>query len=114
MCDYSGYEFGAHYPDACCVDGYLWDLDSGGFDDDGNAYLDNGGYMPCPQCNVKRWVNYHADDFENGGYESIDHPLTTKMIKNVMANMSSNKRRMAMRYWRKGRRLAIKEAKSEG
>lgn len=37
-CGYQGYEFGAHYLDSICSDGYLWDADSG----DGN-YLDNGG-----------------------------------------------------------------------
>ncbi|KLI66946.1 hypothetical protein VVYB158_15350 [Vibrio vulnificus CladeA-yb158] len=114
MCDYSGYDFGAHYPDSCCIDGYLWDLDSGGVDDFGNSYLDNGGYMPCPQCNAKQRVNYQAEDIENDGYESLNHPLTTKMVKNVMGKIPSNKRRMAMRYWRKGRREAIKEAKLEG
>ncbi|EGU6978517.1 hypothetical protein GOZ66_19020 [Vibrio parahaemolyticus] len=114
MCDYNGYEFGAHYPDSTCIDGYLWDLDSGGIDDSGNSYLDHGGYMPCPVCNPKAWVKYHADDYEVGGYESFEHPLTTKMVKNVMSKLPSNKRRIAMRYWRAGRREAIKEAKIVG
>lgn len=25
-CDYQGSHFGAHYDDACCGDGYLWDF----------------------------------------------------------------------------------------
>lgn len=32
MCDYTGHEFGASYPDSCCIDGFLWDLDSGDSD----------------------------------------------------------------------------------
>lgn len=24
-CDYQGYDFGAHYIDSQCIDGYLWD-----------------------------------------------------------------------------------------
>ncbi len=110
MCDYQGHDFGAHYPDSTCIDGYLWDLDSGGVDDSGNSYLDIGGYVPCPKCNAKAWVKYNADEFQDDGYEAFEHPLITKMIKNVMAKISSNRRRMAMRYWRKGRKEAIRDA----
>lgn len=37
--------FGANYPDAVCIDGKLWDLDSG---EDG--FLTIGGYDDCPIC----------------------------------------------------------------
>lgn len=109
MCDYQGTHFGAQYPDAACIDGYLWDLDSG----DG-SYLDSGGDIPCPSCNQKEWVLAQVDDFINDGYNSVDHPLTTKMVKNVMSKLPSNQRRMAMRYWRQGRKEAIKEAMQQG
>ncbi|MEZ8054341.1 hypothetical protein [Vibrio atlanticus] len=114
MCDYQGYDFGARYLDSTCIDGYLWDLDSGGRDENGDSYLDNDGDMPCPACNPKSWVKYQADEYEVDGYESFEHPLTTKMVKNVMAKLPSNKRRMAMRYWRAGRTCAINEAKKQG
>ncbi|XDF79236.1 hypothetical protein AAFX60_018940 [Aliivibrio fischeri] len=114
MCDYQGYEFGAPYPDGQCVDGFMWDLDSGGTDEDGNSYLDEGGYIPCPRCNQKARVKYLSDEIEEQGYSSLDHPFTTKMVKNQFRNIPSNMRRMAMRYWRRGRTLAIKEAKSYG
>ena len=53
MCDYQGYEFGAgSYPDSVCIDGYLWDADSGDACDDGWCYT-LGGEIPCPQCNAK-------------------------------------------------------------
>jgi hypothetical protein len=29
MCDFMGQDFGATYPDSVCIDGYLWDADSG-------------------------------------------------------------------------------------
>lgn len=49
--------FGANYPDARCIDGYLWDLDSG----DGN-YLTIGGDDPCPFCNTEEWLKGVLDD----------------------------------------------------
>lgn len=113
-CDYVGHDFGAHYPDSTCIDGYLWDMDSGGTDADGDSYLDSGGDMPCPKCNPKKFVRYIAEDIVDSGYECFEHPLTTKMIKNPLSKLPSNKRRMAMRYWRSGRREAIKEAKLDG
>lgn len=49
--------FGAHYPDARCVDGYLWDLDSC---DDG--FLTSGGDAPCPVCNTRQYVGDMIDN----------------------------------------------------
>ncbi len=114
-CNYQGSHFGAWYEDACCRDGYLWDLDSGGIDDAGNLYLDSGGEIPCPQCNAKLYVkSYLADELESGGYESLEQPLSLNMIKNPLRTWPSNKRRMGMRYWRAGRCEAIKDAFKEG
>lgn len=114
MCDYQGAHFGANYEDASCIDGYLWDLDSGGTDESGDAFLDSGGDIPCPNCNTKKYVHSMADDFIDSGYESLEHPFTTKMVKNVMHKLPSNWRRMGMRYWRRGRREAVKEAFIQG
>lgn len=114
-CDYQGSHFGAWYEDACCSNGYLWDLDSGGIDDAGNSYLDHGGDIPCPQCNAKQYIkSYLADYLEGNGYESLDHPMTTVMVKNALSRMPSNWRRMGMRFWRAGRREAVKEAMRGG
>lgn len=44
--------FGADYPDAVCIDGYLWDLDSGG----PGEPLTIGGDDPCPICNKEEWL----------------------------------------------------------
>lgn len=43
--------FGANYPDARCIDGYLYDLDSGG---PGEPLA--GGVDPCPVCNTEKWL----------------------------------------------------------
>lgn len=43
--------FGASYPDAVCIDGYLWDLDSGF-----GGCLTIGGDDPCPVCNTEEWL----------------------------------------------------------
>lgn len=57
MCDYTGHHFGASYEDACCIEGYLWDLDSG---DEGG--LTSGGEFPCPKCNLTIYVANMADE----------------------------------------------------
>lgn len=49
---------GARYPDATCIDGYLWDLDSG----DKPGLLSVGGDTPCPFCNTEKFI---ADDIHN-------------------------------------------------
>ncbi|MGR5240238.1 hypothetical protein ACPV36_05020 [Photobacterium damselae] len=102
MCDYQGSHFGASYDDACCIDGYLWDLDSGS-----DGMLDSGGDIPCPHCNLKAHVMYIADEIFEGGFCSVLHPFTTKQLKNVMAKLPENRRRIAMRYWRAGRKIGL-------
>ncbi|WP_321905195.1 hypothetical protein [Paraburkholderia tropica] len=56
-CSFEGPMFGASYPDATCIDGYLWDLDS--CDDDGNLY--GGGDTPCPHCNTHEYLLNYLD-----------------------------------------------------
>lgn len=54
--------FGANYPDARCIDGYLWDMDSW----DGEGFT-IGGDDPCPVCNKDRWLEsvMENEEFEN-------------------------------------------------
>lgn len=60
--------FGAIYPDARCIDGYLWDLDS--YD---NGFLTHGGNVPCPFCNTEAYKEYLTGDFETDeGKEKIN------------------------------------------
>lgn len=53
--------FGARYPDATCIDGYLWDLDKC----NGEGALYGGGEEPCPFCNTESFIEQNIDE-ENG------------------------------------------------
>jgi len=50
--------FGAPYPDATCIDGFLWDLDSCEGEE---GFLTQGGETPCPFCNTKAFLQVYAD-----------------------------------------------------
>lgn len=63
MCDYTGYEFGAGYPDSVCIDGMLWDADSGDYEEG----LTVGGDRFCPKCETKRYLESALDDAKDGG-----------------------------------------------
>lgn len=63
-CDFMEPFFGASYPDACCIDGLLWDLDS--CDEPGGA-LSSGGDTPCPQCNHEAFLDHVMEELENEG-----------------------------------------------
>lgn len=69
MCGFTCHLFGAHYPDAICTDGYMWDLDS---IDDG--CLVSGGDIPCPSCSTGAYLAQQAsraaDDIPNPGDRS--------------------------------------------
>lgn len=47
--------WGASYPDACCVNGKLQDLDY--CDENGNLY-DKGEDVPCPFCRTEEFIEY--------------------------------------------------------
>lgn len=51
--------FGAKYPDATCIDGFLWDLDS--CDEPGGS-LTQGGDVPCPFCNRQAFKEYYNEE----------------------------------------------------
>lgn len=53
--------FGARYPDATCIDGYLWGLDSSEDGDEGQ-YLTGGGEDPCPVCRTKYYIKDVIDN----------------------------------------------------
>lgn len=83
-CDYQGCEFGANYLDSVCIDGYLWDADSGESGADGWVY-DHGGEIPCPKCNHDCWLldmgeNVLDDGFQDGyevkGVDTCPFPHT--------------------------------------
>lgn len=57
--------FGAWYPDACCIDGFLWDLDKF---EDGQLY--GGGEEPCPFCNRESFIEVYLDE-DNGDTREV-------------------------------------------
>lgn len=66
--------FGATYPDARCVGGYLYDMDD--CNENGNL-IERGNDIPCPFCNTEEFVEYDPfsklDEFienDGSGYES--------------------------------------------
>lgn len=61
-CDYEGRDFGASYIDSCCIDGYLWDIDS--CDEPGGPLFD-GGDMPCPKCNTLEYLEQAKEEAES-------------------------------------------------
>ena len=62
-CEWEGPHFGASYPDATCVEGYLWDLDSC-HEPGGPLY--SGGDTPCPNCNTVEYLDWLGDLFVGG------------------------------------------------
>lgn len=55
--------FGASYPDARCVDGYLFDMDD--CNDEGMVYVNDDHEYPCPFCNTKEFMQDKKDNEEN-------------------------------------------------
>jgi len=68
--------FGARYPDARCIDGYLWDLDSG----DTNG-LTNGGNDPCPFCNTEEYIEFYLNDEDGTTREQIEKHIAALRLK---------------------------------
>lgn len=52
--------FGASYPDACCIDGYLYDMDD--LDEEEDCLCKMHEKHPCPFCN---WDEFKAKWNEN-------------------------------------------------
>lgn len=66
--------FGASYPDARCINGYLWDLDK--CDENGNLYEE--GDIPCPFCNTEKFIEYDPFSKEDEFYEGIENEEKAK------------------------------------
>lgn len=80
-CGYEGPHFGAHYPDATCIDGYLWDLDS--CDQPGGG-LSVGGDRACPCCNTREYVA-ECDDVHLSGNAKQRRVQLRRIIRKVNA-----------------------------
>lgn len=67
--------FGANYPDACCINGILYDLDK--CDNDGNLYIPTEE-IPCPFCKTEEFIEYDCFSKEDEFYENIGDEYKAK------------------------------------
>jgi hypothetical protein len=65
--------FGAKYPDARCIDGYLWDLDKC----DEKGLYSTGDNPPCPFCNQENFLKQHEHD------DGFDREKMIEFINNL-------------------------------
>ncbi len=76
-CRYEAPTFGARYPDGTCIDGWMWDLDSGDGDE-----LTSGGDVPCPWCNTRVFIE-HCGPTPSGNARQRRKAYRAKGIKNI-------------------------------
>lgn len=84
MCNYQGYEFGAHYPDSVCIDGVLFDADY--CDSNGNLY-DREEDVPCPMCRREEAIRWHASRSSCGTYKE-----RVKAARHLVADIYHNRK----------------------
>lgn len=116
-CGYQGYEFGAHYPDSICCEGFLWDADA--FED---GMLTYGGEIPCPVCNRAEWIRHYREEIIECGAEQSGRsrgPRTVKYggypypVRGDAAAMNTI-RRWLRRGWYQGRKYNAAQRVSRG
>lgn len=100
MCDFHEPYFGASYPDACCIDGYLWDLDSchvpGG-------PLHKGGDDPCPQCNHEAWLEHTAkEDMIETGWTAFDEGQPREFQPKDVRHEQPGDKAKLVAWWQEG------------
>lgn len=116
-CGYQGHEFGAAYPDSICIDGTLWDADSG--DSEG---LTHCGDIPCPSCDPKGWMAYHRPEFIDRGFGLAYDELQPRDIRyrripeeiKAHPGLLTKIKRQVRRGWYVGRKVFIQEQKEHG
>lgn len=79
-CGYQGSHFGARYPDAICIDGELWDLDSC---DEPGGPLFSGGDMACPCCRTADYVAGYMEDHPASGNALQRRRIKRALIRKV-------------------------------
>lgn len=85
--------FGARYPDAHCIDGYLWDMDR--CDEDGNMY--EGGDVPCPFCNTDEFIEYDPFSWVDSILEDMEEDGDAITLS--MEKLAKQKARKAYIEW---------------
>lgn len=71
--------FGATYPDARCINGYLQDMDD--CDNEGNVYLSHEEQHPCPFCNTEEFMQQQKDN-------EADLDVVNEWIENIRIQYS--------------------------
>lgn len=105
-CDFHEPYFGANYPDACCIDGYLWDLDSC---DVPGGTLSVGGDEPCPQCNHGAWLERFEEEFAMEGYQAAEDGKPFHYCHKKIRNEQPEDKAKIKTWWAAGYREAKKE-----
>lgn len=108
-CDYQGYEFGANYPDSVCIDGYLWDADSGGATEDGWEYT-FGGEIPCPNCNALEWRAQYKEEVTDQGISDYLEGVPLSAASRIRVGL----RAAWKRGWHDAKTKLAEEAALEG
>jgi hypothetical protein len=78
--------FGAHYPDASCINGKLYDLDD--CDDDKNLYEPTEDW-PCPFCRTEAFIKQYA---EYSGIKYKDARAKVKKLKEDYQPIDNNQK----------------------
>lgn len=86
--------WGARYPDACCVDGKLQDLDY--CDENGNLY-DKGEDVPCPFCRTEEFIEYDPFSWVDHFCEEMEE--NGDVITDSMEQCAKQKARQAYLDW---------------
>jgi len=79
MCGYTCRMFGARYPDAECIEGYMWDLDS--YED---GLLTSGGEIPCPSCQTAGWLDHALEELEHIIPFPTDNPMPAEIWERLV------------------------------
>nr|BAO19037.1 hypothetical protein [Burkholderia sp. M701] len=106
-CTYQGSHFGAPYPDAACIDGFLWDLDSC---DEPGGLLRRGGEVPCPCCNRMAWHQHWRDSLESDGYQAA---LEGRCESDCPTNFRPADAEVFRRFWLNGFEHGSMDVESE-
>lgn len=93
--------FGAHYPDARCIDGYLWDLDA--YED---GMLTSGGDDPCPYCNAREFLAWKKDAIEEAGWIAFTDGETPMDNPYLTGSRFPHMTDQFQRMWSEGYRAA--------
>lgn len=93
--------FGAHYPDARCIDGFLWDLDS--YED---GFLTSGGDYACPYCNARTFLERVKYEIEEKGWVAFtdgEAPLDNPYLR---GSRFPHLTHQLQKFWTEGYRSA--------